>query len=347
MSAFLEGFTPYRKDDAQKYSKMRWWAGLTFADLIDKAADLYLDKEAFVDSRTRLTFGEMRARVNRFAIGLMELGVQPLERILMQVPNWSEFICAYFGVQKAGAIPVSLIDRYRQYEINYLTRITGATHWILPEKFKKVLFRPIITDVLRDNPQIRNVILVRAKDHQPFTSMEKLLEEVEVTDQKIDRLAQRRPDPMQVGHMAPTGGTTGLPKVVPHTHNNYLCRVEYVARRWELNNNDVCLAVAPVGHDLTFVSLICSTLFTFGKLVFLDSTDPESICQTIQSEKVTAVVWVPTLALRLIQFDGMNGYDLTSLRKMYCSGGASPPDLIRSVVKKLGCTYLNGYGGTE
>ena len=205
MSAFLEGFTPYRKDDAQKYSKMRWWAGLTFADLIDKAADLYLDKEAFVDSRTRLTFGEMRARVNRFAIGLMELGVQPLERILMQVPNCSEFICAYFGVQKAGAIPVSLIDRYRQYEINYLTRITGATHWILPEKFKKVLFRPIITDVLRDNPQIRNVILVRAKDHQPFTSMEKLLEEVEVTDQKIDRLAQRRPDPMQVGHMAPTG----------------------------------------------------------------------------------------------------------------------------------------------
>ena len=110
----------------------------------------------------------MRERVNRFAIRLIELGVKHMERVLIQIPNWNEFICAYFGIQKAGAIPVSLIDRYRQYEINYLARLTDATHWVVAERYKKVYYPPIIEDVLRDNPQIRHVILARQEKDTPF-----------------------------------------------------------------------------------------------------------------------------------------------------------------------------------
>ena len=343
----LNGCTPYRKEDTEKYDKMRWWAGLTFGDLIDKAADIYPEKEAFVDRRSRLTFAQMRERVNRFAIRLIELGVKPTERVLLQIPNWNEFVCAYFGIQKAGAIPVSLIDRYRQYEINHLARLTDATHWVVAQRYKKVYYPPIIEDVLRDNPQIRNVILARPEREAPFMSLENLIEEAGVTDEKVEMLAARRPDPMQVGHMAPTGGTTGLPKLVPHTHNNYLCRVEYSARRWELSTEDICLAVAPVGHDLIFISLVCATIFAFGKLVMLDSSHPQDICETIQSEKITATVWVPTLAQRLINFEGLDEYDLSTFKKMYCSGGASSPGLIRTMIDRLGCIYLNGYGGTE
>lgn len=343
----LDGFTPYKKKDVKKYNKLRWWAGLTFGDLVDKAADIYPDKEAFVDGRGRFTFSQMRERINRFAISLTALGIEPLERVLVQLPNWNEFICAYFAIQKIGAIPVLLIDRYRQYEINHLLKLTGATSWIVPQRFKKVDYLPIISDVLKEHPQIAHVILVRGKSHESLLNMEKLIEDGEPTEEKLSRLAERRPDPMQVAHMAPTGGTTGLPKVVPHTHNNYLCRVEYVARRWELNSQDSCLAVAPIGHDLIFVSLICSTIFTFGKIVMLDSTQIEDICRTIQCEKISAVVWVPTLAQRVINFDRLHDYDLSSLRKMYCSGGQSSASLIKTVVKKLGCIYLNGYGGTE
>jgi len=343
----LKGCKPYKKEEAEEYDKRRWWAGLTFGDLIDKAADIYPDKEAFVDGKSRLTFAQMRERVNRFAIRLVELGVNPLERVLLQIPNWNEFICAYFGIQKTGAIPVSLIDRYRQYETNYLAHLTGATHWVVAERYKKVYYPPIIEDVLRDNPQIRHVILARAEKDSPFMSLEKLVEEAEVTDEKVAQLANRRPDPMQVGHMAPTGGTTGLPKLVPHTHNNYLCRVEYSARKWELNTEDVCLVVAPVGHDLIFISLVCATIFVFGKLVMLDSSLPKDICYKIQSEKITSTVWVPTLAQRLINFEGLDDYDLSTFKKMYCSGGASSSGLIRSVTERLSCTYLNGYGGTE
>jgi non-ribosomal peptide synthetase component E (peptide arylation enzyme) len=92
---------------------------------------------------------------------------------------------------------------------------------------------------------------------------------------------------------------------------------------------------------------LCASIFTFGKTVFLDSTEPADICRTIEREKVTAVVWVPTLAGRLVNFEGLQDYDLSSLKKMHCGGGASLPDLIKSVQEKIGCAFFNASGSTE
>ncbi len=79
----------------------------------------------------------------------------------------------------------------------------------------------------------------------------------------------------------------------------------------------------------------------------LDSTHPERICATIEQEKVTAVVWVPTMAVRLLDFDRLKEYDLSSLKKMHCGGGKSQPDLIKAVWQKLDCVYFNACGSTE
>jgi len=343
----LEGFTPYKREDTEKYTKFRWWPGLTFGDMLDKAADIYPHKEAFVDGKSRLTFLQARQNVDRLAISMMELGIRPLTRVLVQVPNWNEFVYGYIALQKIGAIPVLLIDRYRQYEVKRLIELTGATAWIVPEKYKKIDYLPIITDVIKEHSQIQHVILVRGQAQESFLSLEKLVETAELNEGNLLKLAERRPDPMQVAHMGPTGGTTGLPKVVPRTHNSMLCNVDYAARAWEMNSDDICLLAGPIGHDLTFTKGFCANIFTYGKTVFLDSTDPGDICRTIEAEKVTAVVWVPTLASRLIQFEGLKKYDLRSLKKMHCGGGASLPDLIKEVREKLGCTYFNASGSTE
>ena len=150
----LEGFIPYKREDAEKYTQFRWWPGLTFGDMLDKAADIYPHKEAFVDRKSRLTFSQARQNVDRLAISMMELGIKPLTRVLVQVPNWNEFVYGYIALQKIGAIPVLLIDRYRQHEINHLAQLTGATTWIVPERYKKIDYLPIIRDVLKNNPAI-------------------------------------------------------------------------------------------------------------------------------------------------------------------------------------------------
>jgi 2,3-dihydroxybenzoate-AMP ligase/mycobactin salicyl-AMP ligase len=345
---FLDGFTPYKKKDAETYTKFRWWPGLTFGDVLDRAADIHPEKEAFVDGRTRLTYGRAREKANRLAVSLMDLGIEPLDRVLVQLPNWNEFVYAYFALQKIGAVTVLLIDRYREFEINRLIDLTGATSWIVPSKYRKTDYSPIIQDVLKERPEMKHVITVRGEGaHEPFHSLEALVETAELTDENLARLSARRPDPMQVAHMGPTGGTTGAPKIVPRTHNSLINGTEYCSKSWEQSIEDINLLAGPIGHDLTFTKGFIGSVITQGKVVLLDSTDNQDICETIEREKVTSIIWVPTLAQRMLQYEDLANYDLRSLRKMHSAGGASHPGLVKEVTEKLKMKFYNGYGGTE
>jgi 2,3-dihydroxybenzoate-AMP ligase/mycobactin salicyl-AMP ligase len=116
---------------------------------------------------------------------------------------------------------------------------------------------------------------------------------------------------------------------------------------WDLNSEDICLLAGPIGHDLSFSKGLLSCICTMAKVVFSDSLDMGDVCKTIEREKVTSIIWVPTLASRLVHYENLKDYNLSSLKKMHCGGGASLPDLIKSVRSKLGCTYYNAYGGTE
>ena len=80
----LEGFTPYKKEDADKYNRLRWWAGVPFGDFLDKVADMYPDKEALVEGEKRLTYGQLKNRTAKLAIGFINLGIKPLDRVLLR-----------------------------------------------------------------------------------------------------------------------------------------------------------------------------------------------------------------------------------------------------------------------
>ncbi len=85
MVDLIDGFTPYAVKDAEKYNRLRWWPGLTFGDILDRAADMFPDKVAFVDADSHLTYTQARERVNRLAVSLMDLGIQPTDRVLVQL----------------------------------------------------------------------------------------------------------------------------------------------------------------------------------------------------------------------------------------------------------------------
>jgi len=337
----------HSESDQEKYCRLRWWSGLTFGDMLDKAADVYPDKVALVDEDGRFTYHEIRDKADRLAIGLADRGIAPADRVLLQLPNWHEFVVAYFALQKIGAVPVILIARYRQYEINHLARSSGATAWIVAEKFRRTDYLPIIEDVRRENPQLRRVILCRSTTDHSYDRLEDIISDTTITDKEHQRLAGLRPDPGAIAHMGPTGGTTGVPKIAPHTHNSFLCKVEYSARASEFNQQTTCLVVLPAAHDLPFANGICATIFACGKLVLSNSTNPEGICEAIQVEKVNTVIWVPTLTYRMLQSEITADYDLSSLELIYCGGGASSPEMIRGATEKFQCTFLCGYGGTE
>jgi len=344
----IEGFTPYKPEDADRYTKLRWWLGITLGDMFDKAADLYPEKEALIDDRTRLSYTQLREKVDRLAIGLMKLGIEPTDRVLLQLPNWAEFVYAYFALQKIGAIVVLMLPRHTQLEINHLADLTKAKAWIVPDRYRKIDYLPVINDVLQSSLSIKYIISARGQGRGEFTTdLDRLIDRTELTEANLSELAERRPDPGEVCHILPTGGTTGLPKAAPRTHNDYISNVEYHARGWELNNNDTCLVSSPVGHNLALLVGITGTIFTYGRIVLLDSTRPEDFCEAVQREKVTCAPMVPTLVLRIVNFEGLRDYDMSSLVKIYAGGAPSLPELVKSVYEKIGCKFVNAFGMVE
>jgi len=343
----IEGFTEYAKEDREKYNERRWWLGMTWGDLFDKATDIYPDKIGLVDGVGQWTYRELREKVDRLAISLMKRGIKPKEWVLLQFPNWHEYVIAFFAMQKIGALTLLLIPRHNQSEINHLCSLTKPVAWIVPKQYGKIDYQPVIDDVLKENPQIRQIVQVRAEKGGKYPTLEELIEEAQLTPENLKALEERRPDPDEVSHIMPTGGTTGLPKASVRTHNCYICNVEYHSRVWEITSNDTLMVITPVGHSMAMHWGIGAALLNFSKLVLLDSTQPNDVCAWIQQEKVTAMPSVPAVIARMVNMEGLEKYDLTSLKKISVGGAPSTPELLRAAYDKLKCIVINGFGSSE
>ncbi|MHB9150343.1 MAG: AMP-binding protein [Thermoleophilia bacterium] len=347
MPQWIEGYNPYELEDAEKYERLRWWLGMTWGDVLDKASDLYPNNTAVVDDIRVLSFGELRAQVDRLALSLIDIGLASRDCVLVQLPNWHEYVVAFLAVQKCGGIVAPMLPRYSEAEINHFAQLTDAKGWILPAQYGKADYRSMARKSKQHNPLLKHVITVRGDWPGESLSFEKLINDADLHAEGVKAIQERRPDPTQVAQILPTGGTTGMPKAAPRTHNDYLSNVEYHSRVWEMTLNDTVLVVTPVTHNLAAHWGIGGALFNFAKLVLLDSTDPEIICQMIEREGVTAMAAVPAIITRLVGFQDLGRYDLNSLKKISVGGAASTPDLVDTVWSKIGCKYYNGFGSVE
>ncbi len=343
----LEGFTPYLQETAEEYQKRRWWLGLTIGDMLDKSSDLYPDQEAVVGSGSRYTYSELRGLVDRMAYNLLQRGLGKGDRVLLQLPNLPEFVISYFALQKAGLIVVLLTVNHTPQEIIHLAKLTQPRGWIVPAVYRKTDFLPCIEKVRRENPELDKVVLVGDERPGGFVRYKDLL--ACETDPKTIKsvLEVSRPDPSDVCQILPSGGTTGLPKGAPRTHEDYLCNVEYKSRAWHINVTDTCLVATTVGHNLALLVGITGPIFHGAKVVLLDSTYPQDFCQAVQEERVTCAGLVPTLVSRLVAFDKLWDYDFDSFRKIYVGAAYSAPELVREVEDKLRCRYINAFGMVE
>jgi 2,3-dihydroxybenzoate-AMP ligase/mycobactin salicyl-AMP ligase len=340
-------FPKHKARDARQYSRNKWWLGLTLGDILDRTADVFPNKEALVDDRVRLTYSELRNKVDHTALGLMNLGIEKGDTVLLQLPNWVEYVYSYFALQKIGGIPVVLISGYRQLEVSHLALLTEARAWIVPDRYRKIDYVSFFGEVRQKNPQLRQIISVRGeKGVEGFTASLEGLMERKSTPAERHKMIKRKPKATDVAHIIPSGGTTGLPKGIPRTHNDYICNVEYLHKAWEMNARDVSLVVVPVGHNLALLNVVGAVLMGY-KVVLLDSTKPEDICSTIEREKVTFMPTVPSVVRRILESERLHDYDLSSLTKISAGGEPSPPDLIREVYQQLNCTYINEFGMSE
>jgi non-ribosomal peptide synthetase component E (peptide arylation enzyme) len=343
----IEGFTPYNPDAAKIYLERRWWLGMTLGDVFDKSCDLYPYKDALVDGGRRYTYSGLRELVDNMAFRLHQEGIGNGDRVLVQLPNCAEFVIAYYAIQKIGAVVVLLTVNHTAREISHLAGLTSPKAWIVPDQYRKIDFLPLIAQVQSDNPGLETVVI--AGDQVPGNCLriDEVLQASAAREEIAETLGRTRPHPGDVCQILPSGGTTGLPKGAPRTHEDYLCNIEYTSKAWDLNVTDTCLVATTVGHNLALLVTCTASIFHGATMVLLDSTSPADFCRTVQDEKVTCTGLVPTLISRYVNYDNLGDYDMRSLKRIYVGAANSPPELVKQVEERIGARYINAFGMVE
>ena len=349
----LEGTNPFPKEFVNLYSEKRWWLGIPLGEMLDRSCDLYPNKEALVAEGVRLTYRQLKEWTDRAAIAFVELGIKTLDRVLLQIPNWAEFVYAYYGLHKIGAIPVMCIPRFSQREMEHFCEITEAKAWIVPLQFEKIDYIPMIESIRSHQSLLKHILIIdtteRSKEQWPrgTLSFNDLLKKVDLSRYPRDYLQSFRPDPDEICHLMPTGGTTGLPKLVPRTHNDWLCNIEYRAKAWQRSPLDITLIATPITHNMAIEVSMNPSFLTGGKVVMIPSTRPREILEAIKKEKVTTTILAVAQVQQIVDFPELDQYNVSSLQVIATGGSYMPPEVIRKVYNKLKCKFYNVYGSSE
>ncbi len=348
---YLGGFIPYKQEVIEEYTKLGGWLNLTYGELLDRAASQYSENTAVVDDRNRLTYKELKEKVDRFAISLIERGIKAHDRIVLQLPNRYEFVVAFYAFQKIGVVPVLAIPRHGYQEISLFVRLTEAASWILPVRDGKLEFTPLIDQVRSACESLKYIIMPEDDEDLPpkTVSMNNLINDVKLEDYDPNYLDQFRPDPDDVAVLVPTGGTTGLPKMVPRTHNSLIITNKYISK--DLEASDSLLQATPVGHAMAMQGPVNCAVYKGATLVLQGIPRPTEIMETIQKEKVTRVFLVPTQLEGVVNHPDLDKYDLSSLKIVGTTGAALPREIAQKAVdylEKFDCKFSgNALGASE
>lgn len=338
----------YSAELVRTYYEKHWWLGLTFGDLLDRAADMFPFREALVTERVRLTYRQFRHAVDRVALAFLELGIKRGDKVLIQLPNWEEFLFSFLALHKIGAVAVLGLPRHAEREVEYLCDLTEAVAWIVPSQYKKIDYGPLVRSIQAKSPHLKWTIVVGDRVPEGCIPFHEISARVRVEQYPEDYLARFRPDPLDLANILLTGGTTGLPKGVPRTHNDHICNGYYWMKAWERTSYDNCLIATPVGHNLAHVCAIYPMLTAGGKLTLTTGTGPKEIMETIAAEKITCMTLVPSQLAVLLKDPELHRYDLSSLQSIQSGGAHVAAELVRGVYEKIGCRHFsNDFGMAE
>jgi 2,3-dihydroxybenzoate-AMP ligase len=328
----LEGVVPFPPDFARRYRERGYWVDKSLAEEFKVAFDRYADRVALIDRERSITYAHLDRLSDNLALNLLDLGLKTLDRVVVQLPNAAEFVILYFALQKIGCIPIAALASHRYVEISQFVELSGATACVIPDRQRDFDYAQMVNRIRAGIPALKHAIVLGTAP-QGFNSLSELIAKPAVLP--LSRLSEVRIDPADPAVFQLSGGTTGIPKLIPRTHNDYAYNSKAAASVCGINQDSVLLVVLPIAHNLP---LACPGLqgcmFHGGKVVISSSTKPEDMCALIQKHSVTHLKVVPSLLIRLMNDPALTHHDLSSLRVIQSGGQCLQPET-RLLANKL------------
>ena len=325
----LEYCTPWPEQFAQDYLRRGYWKAESLTDLLETRARAFPDRTFVLDATGRLSYGEVDRLADRVALRLLDLGLKPRDIVLLQFPNVREFIIIFFALQKIGVIPVMCLPLHRGRELTYFAQITAAKAYFFPQRFRNFDYVPMAKEIQSAAPTLQHLLTIGDGTEGGVSYLGPWIEEKALARDVKRALAPHRPDPFEVAFMLLSGGTTGIPKLIPRTHVDYLCNAEECARVLGWNTDTVFMVVLPAAHNFPLGAPgMLAVLATGGRIAMCASTDADTIFEAVEKHQGTFLGVSPALLIALLNSPARHKYDLGSLRSVFAGGQKMLPELV-------------------
>jgi 2,3-dihydroxybenzoate-AMP ligase len=339
----LQGCTDWPEEAARRYRRQGYWADISLYGMLRRSADATPDRITLVDGTRRMSYAELRMAIDRLAGHLIDLGFRPLDRVVFQLPNSIEFVIAFFALVSIGVIPVLALPAHRREEISQFFAHTTAVGYVVPDVWRGYDYRLLAADMGDLAPSLRSV-LVLGEPASGQISLRDLL----AHDGSRRNVAAFSPAPDEVALMLLSGGTTGLPKLIPRTHNDYAYNCRQSGMTAGFNAATVFLAVLPMAHNYTLgCPGVLGALAHGGTAMIAPDASIETIARLIETERVTVVSAAVPLIVNWLNADLAGRHDFSSLRVVMNGGAKLVPELRRRVEQQFGCTFQESFGTGE
>jgi 2,3-dihydroxybenzoate-AMP ligase len=344
-----EGTVPCPKADADRYTAAGYWAGRPLGDLLYETADRRPDATALVDGPVRLTYAELADRTDASAARLLDLGLVAGDRIVIQLPNGWEFTVLTWACLRAGIVPVMALPAHRRLELAYLAAHSEAAAIAVPDRLRDFDHQALAQELGKQVPGPWHVLVAGDEVDAGSVDLRALCAPGSDPAANRARLDAAAPGSRDVAVFLLSGGTTGLPKLIARTHDDYAYNARASAEVSAVDADTVYLVSLPAGHNFPLACPgILGTLLAGGRVVMLPSPEPVRAFATIDAEQVTHTAVVPAVAGRWLEHVGQQGAEQpASLRVLQVGGSRLADELARRVRPVLGTTLQQVFGMAE
>jgi len=341
--------------------KNDWEKELTFTQF-DRMCEQYPENKAIIYLGESFSYARLQELSERFAGSLLDMGVKKGDRVMIYISNCVQWVIAFLGIQKIGAVIVPVSPIYTSFEIEYMANDAEAETIIcldtnfcyVQEVFASTgLKRAIVTNLVDLLPPWKRYLGVlfdkiphgKIDRDQRVHSFKSLLKH-----EKISAPADLDPW-TDLSYILYTGGTTGFPKGVPGTHigmTSYVNDVtEDVAGEYLKEGGDTYIAINPLFHIMALGLLMAVGLNKGNTTLLMPTPQVDAILETIQRYSVRWILGVPALYRMILDNDRLDRYRLDSLTYCYCGGDVLPVEIFNRWKAHVGVPIYQVYGSTE
>ncbi|WP_337969412.1 (2,3-dihydroxybenzoyl)adenylate synthase [Vibrio pectenicida] len=332
-------FTPWPEHISQKYKDLGYWQDKTLFDYLHQTATCTPDAIAICCGEKRYNYQNLLERIYQLSAGFIQLGLRAGDNVVLQMSNCAEFYISFFALTLKGIKPVLALPAHRDMELSYFCNHTDAKAYIFSDNISGLNAQYTVSKLLED---------CKTLDYAITTGKPKQSNVLSLAELFVKPCILQYTTADNIAFFQLSGGTTGVPKLIPRTHNDYAYSIIASNLICQFSHQTRYLCTLPAAHNFPLSSPgALGTFFAGGRVVLSPDSSPELNFSLIEKHKVNTCALVPPLALLWMQYAPSSTQDISSLELVQVGGAKFSESAATTLPTILNCKLQQVFGMAE